>query len=60
MNWQTKNLFEVARASISDEAVFSADQISKLKDMIDLISEAVAKETSLSVSGYAYALDKSR
>jgi hypothetical protein len=58
MNWQTKEILEKAKASIADETVFSTDQISKLRDMIDLISKALDKEASMSVSGYAYALNR--
>lgn len=45
MNWQTQNLFDEAKKIVSDETVFSPEQIALLVKMIDKIDHAVDKES---------------
>lgn len=45
MNWQTQDILKAAEEVISDEGIFSPDQIAKLSVMIDLIGKAIARES---------------
>lgn len=45
MNWQTEKLIEEAKKVISDEGIFSFDQIHALRDFADLIAKAIGKES---------------
>lgn len=45
MNWRTKELVAEAKASISDDGVFSPDQNSLLREMIDVIANAIDRES---------------
>lgn len=46
MNWQTKEILEVAKEKVNDQGVFSEDQITLLHKMIDKIGSAIEKEAS--------------
>lgn len=53
MNWQTEKILDDAKRDISDEGVFSHDQIMALNDLIDSIKKALDKE-SLCISAGSY------
>jgi len=54
MNWQTEKLFAEAKEMVSDEGVFTKDQIELLTMMIDKISLAVGKESDCNNISYNY------
>lgn len=51
MNWQTKQIFKEAKDTVSDEGVFTADQVAALTDLVSKIEEAVEKESTCIGSG---------
>ena len=50
MNHQTVRIIEAAKDVVSDEGVFSEDQINTLKLMIDGIAAAIEKEVDCNKS----------
>jgi len=52
MNHQTRTLIEDAKDKITDEGVFSLDQINLLNDMIEVLAKAIEKEALYSGSPF--------
>lgn len=45
MNWKTEEILNTAKLDISDEGVFSEDQIGKLVQLIDSVKRAIDCES---------------
>jgi hypothetical protein len=47
MNWQTREILKRAKETVSDEGVFSPDQVKLLQELVDIIAEAMDREAGL-------------
>ncbi len=45
MNWRTEEILKEAEQQISDEGVFTPDQIHKLTQLIEFIGKAIDRES---------------
>ncbi len=45
MNWKTIEILKEAKALINNDGVFSLNQVALLQSFVDLIAEAIARES---------------
>ena len=52
MNWKTRDLLREAEKIVSDEGVFSPDQICLLVTMVQKIAEAIDRQAGINNPSY--------